>query len=136
MPANEAQILKEPGTDLTFKATAGVTGKRFLKITGTRTGGGMGGLSTVLDNVYQMAQATANDRACGVAAYDVASGALGRCISGQKVVTVTSGAAVTAGAVIGSDANGKATGAGVTTSLGIALTTVGAADTDLEVKLF
>lgn len=139
MPANEAVILKEPGGDVTYKASAGVTGKRFLKVSGNRTGGGVAAIGTDLANVYQMAQCGAGQRACGVAAWDVASGSLGKCIRGQKVVTVTSGAAVTAGVEVMSDANGKAIAWVASTEankiLGIAMTGVGATDLDLEVAL-
>jgi hypothetical protein len=131
----DAQILKEPGASVTFKATAAVTGKRFLKITGNRTGGGMGGLSTDLANVYQMAQAVADDNAVGVSAQDVANGALGRCIGGG-IVTVESGAAVAAGAIVKADAQGRAiTWATAGAVLGVAMNGVGAAGADLEVKL-
>jgi hypothetical protein len=131
----DAQLLKEPGSSLTYKASAAVTGKRFLKVTGNRTGGGMGGLSADLANAYQMAQTVADENAVGVSAQDCASGALGRCISGG-IVTVESGAAVAAGAIVKSDGSGRAiTWITAGAVLGIAMTGVGASGADLEVKL-
>lgn len=109
MPANESLDLRRPGEDFTFKASAAVTGKRVLKISGDRTGGGHAGLSTDLDNVYQMAHcAGASTVPVAVASYDCASGALGRAKSGAgRHVTCTAGAAITAGVQVMADANGK-----------------------------
>ena len=49
--------------DVSYQASAAVTGKRFLKVTGNRTGGI--GLSTDARNVYVMGPCTAGARASG-----------------------------------------------------------------------
>lgn len=105
MPANECLPYKEPGSAITFKATAAVTGKRFVAVSGNRTGGP--GLSTDLANVYQCAHSGAGGAAVGVSKYDTANGALGGAIRGG-IVPVEAGAAIAAGASVQSDATGRA----------------------------
>lgn len=145
MPANECIPFKKPGEDFTGKASATVTGKRFLKVSADRTGGGAGGLSTALDNVYQVAPASANGAVCGVAAHDAASGSLVGVIAGG-IVPVTADGAITAGDQIMVGATGKAktyappttttaTALPVVVVVGVAMT--GAADgADAEIKLY
>jgi len=143
MPANESIDLKKPGADTTVKASAAITGKRFIRYSGNRTGGGHAGLSTDLANVPQAAPCNGTTQIpCGVAAHDAASGSLVGKLSGAgRHCTVLSGAAVTAGALVMADATGRAitfTGAdadGIPFPCGIAVTGVGAADLDLEVQL-
>jgi hypothetical protein len=149
MPANESIPFKEPGSALTIKATAAITGKRFVKLTGNRTGGGAGGLSSDLANVYQGGPCdTIGERALGVAKYDAANGSLvGVHSQPGIIVPVTAGATLAAGDLVMTDAAGKAipfvqdvtpaAGAAAATkrALGLALTGA-AANADAEIKLF
>jgi hypothetical protein len=110
VPANESIDLKRPGNDITGKASAAITGKRFIRYSGNRTGGGHAGLSTDLSNVPQVAPCNgATQVPCGVAAYDAASGSLVpiKCGAGRHV-TVTAGGTVTAGTLVMADATGQA----------------------------
>jgi hypothetical protein len=101
---------KSEGLSFTYKATAAVTGARFVKISGNRTGGGEAGLSTDLANVYQCSQVTASGGvAVGVSMRDCANGALGQAHAGPGlIVPVTAGATLTAGTKVQSDATGQA----------------------------
>jgi hypothetical protein len=143
MPANECIPYKEPGVSPTAKASAAVTGKRFVKPSGNRTGGP--GLSTDLANVYQAAHCGAGQQALGVSKHDAANGALfGVHVAG--IVPVTAGDTIAAGQRVMSDANGKAVpfvatalsgnaeAAPAEASLGVALNGA-AADADCEVLL-
>jgi hypothetical protein len=136
MPDNVCTQIHETG-DVSVRATANVTGGRFVAPSATRTGGGTLGLSTDTANIYGVAHAGAGAKAVGVAKYDIASGDEGG-IHGRpgKIVPVTSGAAVTAGQEVQSDANGKAITLAAGRPNGLALTTVGAADLPVEVKLY
>lgn len=134
MPANECIPYKKPGAEISAKATAGITGKRFVKISAGRTGGPA--LSSDLLNVYSVAHAGAGQKAIGVSGHDIASGAVGPIHTGPgTILPVTSGAAITAGAEVESDANGKAIPLASGKSLGVCLNTVGGADVDAEIKL-
>jgi hypothetical protein len=89
-----------------------------------------------------MAHCGAGKKAAGVNKYDVLSGKRGGCygIPGS-VVVMTSGAAITAGAEVMSDANGKAIPWTFAASManvpcGLAVSGVGATDTDVEIKLY
>lgn len=138
--ANECIPYKEPGSATTFKATAGVTGKRFVAPSGNRTGGAAGGLSSDLANVLQCAHAGAGVKPLGVAKRDVANGALGGAhATPGMVVPVTAGATITAGQEVMSDASGQAIphvpGTATNRAAGLALT--GAANgADAEIRLY
>lgn len=116
MPKNVSTQYKETG-NVSFVATAAVIGKRFLRISGDRTGGP--GLSDDLRNLYRMAHATGADRVSGVSKYDVALDDEGG-VHGQpgQIVAVTAGAPIAAGQRVQSDAVGQAVplGAGVAAS--------------------
>lgn len=133
--ANDCIPFKEPGSAVTGKATAAITGKRFLSISGNRTGGGAGGLSTDLANVYQVAPTGAGLRAIGVAKNDAANGSLvGIHTQPGIIVPVTAGATLTAGQEVQSDATGQAIPLAAGKSLGVAMTGA-AAGADAEIKL-
>lgn len=122
--ANDTLRFKKPGEDITAKASAGITGKRLVTISGNRTGGGAGGLSTDLVNVYQVAHAAANGAAIGVAGHDAASGSLVKVLT-AGVVPVTADGSITAGDQIMVGATGKAkTYAAPTTTTATALPVV------------
>lgn len=131
--ANDLVPFFFPGKNVTYKATATVTGKRFLKVSGNRTGGP--GLSTDLLNVYQFAPVSASGGiAVGVSDKDVASAALGGAFV-AGVVPVTAGDTIAAGGLVQSDAAGKAIPL-VSGGHGLGLCLNGAvADGDAEVLL-
>lgn len=132
MPANEEIILFET-TDLTGRATAAITGKRFLDVSAALTLG----LNTSTDGgVMGVAPAGAGVRAIGVSIYDqpTVGGMVGFVGTPGRVVIVTAGATVAFGAEVECDASGRAITLASGKSLGKALTgaTVG---NDLVVKL-
>ncbi len=120
-PANEAIAYFDPGDDLTCHASAAITGRRFLKVTGNKLVG-----SQALDTAAQggttpVAHATgaAGEKPLGVSTYDQPNTGVTAKIPvmrGHKVVPVESGAAITAGAQVQSDGTGRAVvlAAGVT----------------------
>lgn len=67
---NEAIPFYRPGQDITCKAAAALIGRRLCIISGNRTGGP--GLSTDLQNVYQVNYPVAAGRVFGVVGWDVA----------------------------------------------------------------
>src|ERR687898_180617 len=98
----------KPGTDITGRATAAVTGKRFLKITGNRSGGNLA-----------VAPCAAGDRSCGVSKYDAASGdTVGLARGKDRVVHVTAGAALAAFEEVQAGAGGVAIVAAAGAKLG------------------
>lgn len=109
MPVNECTPFKSPGSAVTGKCTAAVTGKRFVKISGNRTGGGGGGLSTDLANVYQISNATASGEIVfGVARQDGANGSLiGVHCQPGIIIPITCGADCASGIEVQTDAVGK-----------------------------
>lgn len=133
--ANECTPLKEPGSKFTAKASATVTGKRFVKISGNRTGGGLAGLGTDLANVYQVAPAGSGERAIGVADKDAASGSLVGVYAGPGIIVpVNAGAALTAGEEVQSNATGQAIPLAAGKALGVVLTGA-SSGADAEIKL-
>jgi len=108
--ANDCIPFFEPGQHPTGKATAAITGKRFLQVSGNRTGGPLLGTNT--ENLYQVAQAGAagtagaNREVIGVAAYDVPNGGTVKIIRGG-IVPVTAAASLSAGARVSTDATGQ-----------------------------
>lgn len=106
MPDNVCTPIFED-SDVTYRATAAVIGKRFIAPSGARTGGP--GLSTDLQNVYRMAHAPAGGAATGVSRYDVPIDGLSS-VFGQpgRIVPVTAEAAIAAGARLQVGAAGQA----------------------------
>jgi hypothetical protein len=132
VPANEEIILHET-SDLTGRATAAITGKRFLDVSAAVSPA----LNTSTDGgVMGVAPAGAGVRAIGVAAHDQATvgGMIGFVGTPGRVVVVTAGATVAVGAEVESDSTGRAITLASGKSLGKALSaaTVGV---DLYVKL-
>lgn len=96
MPANVTHALYSPGASVTCKATAAVTGKRFVKISTNGT----------VPNP-NVAPAGAGEAVFGVSSNDTPVG--GYCMApSEGVLTVTAGEALTAGDIIQSGANGVA----------------------------
>lgn len=148
MPANECIPYKIPGETFTAKASAAVKGKRFVKISGNRTGGGgqgaagattVGvGLSSDVENLYQVAQCVAKDQCIGVAGWDAAITAELKVYGkGHGVILpVVAGAAIVAGAEVESDAEGRAITLAAGKALGICMTAVAAANEDAEILVY
>ncbi|MBB4853755.1 hypothetical protein HNP40_001135 [Mycobacteroides chelonae] len=115
-----------PGADITAQATAAVTARRFVAISGDRVPGG---------NIA-VAPAPAGARSFGVAAHDGATGQLVTVVRGaSRVVKVAAGAAITAGAEVEVGAAGKAIAKASGIAVGYAVT--GAANhTDAEISLY
>jgi hypothetical protein len=140
--AHPASLIFEE-SDVTFKATAAVSGGHFVKPSGNRTGGGVEtGLTDFVDNVYQCAHCGAGQVALGVAKYDVAINEYGGVYGtpGRIVAVVVGTGGVTAGQKVMSDATGQAVAWATAASeaneaLGLALTTAAAGEL-AEVKLF
>jgi hypothetical protein len=106
--ANDLVRTREPGQDFTGQATAAVTGKRFVKISGARTNK-FNVLGTTADgNNYKVAPCAAGQQAIGVAKYDQPTVGSKVGVAAAGVCTVTAGAAITAGQTVMSDATGQA----------------------------
>lgn len=114
-----------PGADISAKATAAVTARTFVTISGDRSGGNVA-----------VKPATAAGRVAGVAKHDAASGALVALARGNsRVVWVTADGAITAGAEVEVGTAGKAKAKDEGTAVGYAIT--GAADgADAEISLY
>jgi hypothetical protein len=120
--------------NVSFRATANVTGKRFVAPSGDVTGGP--GLSTDMQNLYRCQHAGAGKKPAGVAKYDVTSGGTGG-MHGQPgmIVPVTTGAAIVAGVEVESDANGMAITLASGRAAGLAMSGAGSG-ADCQVKLY
>lgn len=123
--ANDNVDVYEPGRDITGRASAAVTGKRFLAITGNRSNGNIA-----------VAHATAAGRVCGVSKYDAASGEIVGVARGNSRVThVTADGAIAAFAEVEVGTAGKAKALASGKAVGYALTA--AADgADAEISLY
>lgn len=99
--ANETIPLYRPGDDVTATASAAVTGKTFVDVTGA-VNAGTGTPITV-------ATATAAGLSVGVASRDTASGGKLHVLRGKgSVVPVTAGGNITVGAEVEVGSNGRA----------------------------
>lgn len=126
MPNNEAIAYFDPGDDLTCYATAAVTGRRFVRVTGNKDVGSQALAVTAAGGNIPVAHATgaAGEKPLGVSSYDQPStGATAKLpvARGHKVMPVESGAAATAGAQAQADATGRAIPLAAGVSCGIFL---------------
>lgn len=116
--------LYEPGFDIAAVATATVTGKRLLKISGDRATGGN----------LSVAHADAGGRAFGVAKHDAESGQLVGVARGG-VVKVLAGGSISAFAEVEIASGGKVVTKSSGAAVGYAVT--GASnDTDAQIALY
>ncbi|NKT24520.1 DUF2190 family protein [Rhodococcus hoagii] len=123
--ANENTGVYEPGTDISGRASTAVTGKRFLKISGNRSGGNIA-----------VAHADAAGRVCGVSGRDAAVGELVDVKRGKDRVTfVTAGGAIAAFEEVEVGANGQAVKKASGVAVGYAVTAA-ASGTDAEISLY
>jgi uncharacterized protein DUF2190 len=104
-----------PGANIAAEATAAVTARRFVKISGNRTAAGN----------LAVAPAAAGDRAFGVAANDAATGQLVHVARGGVVKVIAAGV-IAAGASVQVGAGGAVSTAAAGVVVGLAVT--GAAD--------
>lgn len=97
--ANECIPFYEPGRRITGHATAAVTGKRFVMISGNRQA----------DGSISVSHATAATKAFGVAVYDAALGEKVGVVRGSGfIVPITAAANLTANQRVEVGANGQA----------------------------
>jgi hypothetical protein len=116
----------EPGEDITGAATAAVTGKTFLAISGDRD----------VEGSLSVAPATTGGRIVGVAKNTAPTGGLvGISRGGGRVVYVTTSAAVTAFAEVSVGAGATAVPKGSGVAVGYALTGA-ASGADAEISLY
>lgn len=111
---NQARDLYNPANDLTAAVTAPVSGKTFLTVTGTLT-----------DRLVQVGPAAVGTSPIGVAKYDAATGEHVGIARGHRIITVTAGAAISAGTVVQVGANSQAVPLSDGTPVGIAVDSAG-----------
>lgn len=116
----------DPGATITGEATATVTARTFVAISGNRTAGG---------NIA-VAPASAAGRICGVAGNDSAIGGLVTVVRGNsRVVKVTAGGNITAGAEVEVGSAGKAVAKSEGIAVGYAITGA-SSGADAEISLY
>lgn len=109
MPTNEAIAYYDSGEDLSCYANgAPVTGKRFAIINGVKRVASQALATDALGGNIPIGICTAGARPIGVITYDAATSERVPVMRGHKVVPVESGAALTAGQSVMSDATGRA----------------------------
>lgn len=126
--ANDLIPFKEPASRVTCVASAAVTGKTFVVISGNANA----------DGLYSVAPAGAGAKVFGVACWDAAIGAKVTVItleSGHIVPVVAGAAALAANASVKSDATGKAVVAAATDACAGIVLTGAAAGADTQVLL-
>jgi hypothetical protein len=124
--ANENVGVYEPGRDITGRTTAAVVGKRFLKISGNRSGGNIA-----------VAHADAGGRICGVSKYDQATvgDIVGVARGNSRVTFVNAGGNIAAFAEVEVGTNGQA----ITKASGVAVgyaVTAATSGNDAEISLY
>jgi hypothetical protein len=141
MPANELIPYYEDGHRLTGQASAAITGKRFVGVSGNRTSGPgipttaqVGASDPVEGGNYQFAHATAAAKAVGVSTWDAAIGEKVGVIR-HGVVPVTAGANIAAGVEVEVGANGQAVTLAAGKAVGYCMTGV-LSGADAEILLY
>lgn len=127
----------EPGKRITGHASAAITGKRFLKVSGNRTNDIRSVTDSVAGGNIQVAPADANGRIIGVAEQDAASGAkVGVLGVPGWVLPVTADGAIAAFEEVMVGATGKAK-ALATGGIPVGVAVTAAADgTDAQILLY
>jgi hypothetical protein len=152
--ANDCIKIKEEGDAITCEATAAVTGKRFVYVSGARTSGGIGATGTVpagqqgaglvadatVDKsaVYKAQNVGAGQaakRALGVAAFDAPIGGLFTVLR-EGILPITCGAAITAGSEVEIDAQGRVINIAAGIAVGVAMDTQATVGADAEILLY
>lgn len=140
--ANELNPFFESADRITGQATAAISGKRFLKISGDKTSSLVPSGSTQIGasdptegGNYRMAQCVAGEASIGVSTWDAAIGEKVGAVR-EGILPVACGADLTAGQLVQSDANGMAIPAAAGRVLGMAMTACDitvAGDKDAEI---
>lgn len=135
-PANLGTPYYDDGDEVTCYASAAVTGKTFVKVSGARQAGNprQGVSDAIAGGNITIAPCNAGDQPFGVAAYDAAVGNLVTVYRASMIVPVTAGAAITAGAVVEAGANGRAVASSNGGAAGIAIDTA-ASGADAQIAL-
>lgn len=139
-PLNELNPFYESADRLTYQATAPVTGKRFINVSGDRVSGPgipataqVGASDPVDGGNYRGAHAAAGGPSVGVSTWDAGVGEKFGCVR-EGVVPVTADGPIAAGAAVQVGAAGKALTIGAGTKIGICMN--GAVDgADAEILL-
>src|ERR1044072_4959732 len=126
MPANECNPYFEPGTRLTVKAEAALTGKRFVAVSDPLAS----------DGSVVVSAAPAQSKVLGVAAYDVAEGKRGIALCGPMIVPVTASAGIEPGEDVQVATGGKAVKCSDGAAVGEALNKPAAEGQDVMVRLY
>lgn len=108
MPVNESIAFYDSGEDVTAFCEAAVTGRRFVAVSDPKKVASQALSSGVDGGNIVVSPCGAGAKAFGVATYDAAINALVPVMRGHKIVQVDSGAALTAGDQVMSDATGRA----------------------------
>src|SRR4051812_9382436 len=134
MPANECIPFKLPALSFTAKASAAISGKRFVVISGDRTGGGGGGaggstsvgagLSSDVENVYKVKTAGAKVAVVGVSGWDAAENEELKVfgMGNGVILPVKAGEALAAGVEVESNASGEAIALAAGKAVGMTMT--------------
>lgn len=119
---NECIAYFDAGEDITCRAEAAVTGKRFIAVSDPQDGPARMGLDTTASGgLIVVSHCGAGDKPLGVSSYDAGINERLYAIRGQKVVPVLAGDNITAGQEVESDANGKAIPLATGTPAGVAV---------------
>jgi hypothetical protein len=109
MAANECIPYFDSGEDVTARAEAAVTGKRFVGISDPQDGPANMGLdSAASGGLVVCSHAAAGSKPLGVASYDAAINGRFYVIRGQKILPVRAGANITAGQEVEVGTDGQA----------------------------
>lgn len=134
--------LFDDGEDITAAVTGAIASGKFVKIGATMQGGPLLDLSTPTSpltkgNLIVVSACVAGDKAFGVTKWDTAAAddVVGL-FTGTQLVPMLSGAAITAGAEVQSDANGLPITLAAGKANGIAVNTVGAGGATVWIKLY
>lgn len=133
---NECIAFFDAGADITAKAEAAVTGKRFVQVSDPQDGPALMGLSSTADgsNIV-VSHATAAGAILGVSSYDAGVGERLYVLRGKKVVPVKSAGPITAGQEVEVGANGQAVALASGKAVGVAVDTCASGE-DVPIALY
>lgn len=136
MAANECIPYFDAGEDVSVRAEAAVTGKRFVKVSDPQDGPANMGLDpAATGGRIVVSHCPAGEKPFGVASYDAAINGHLYAIRGQKIVPVTAGASITAGQQVEVGTNGQAIPLASGVAVGLAVDSA-ANGTDCPIALY